>query len=194
MGAKPGMKNKRGWCVLPRSVLAESPGDRKAGQIQKLYTPALSPPGHISWKNSPEKNSSPPQPCREDALGAALGVRLWEVAIMSPGTCHAVLTSTGGPHHPTQVTPTPTCTSMAHPTQTMPPPSGGPPCALLGLSARDGGERAGWVEGVGCEDQGTCSQSRERGCQEVKAGFCAVGCVTGPQPQRTLSPTTCHEG
>lgn len=27
-------------------------------------------------------------------------------------------------------------------------------------------------EGVGCEDQGTCSQSREHGCQEVKAGFC----------------------
>lgn len=101
-------------CVLPRSVLAESPGDSKAGQIQKFYTPALSPPGHISWKNTPEKNSSPPQPCREDALGAALGVRLWEVAIMSPGICHVVLTSTGGPHHPIRVTPMPTCTSTAH--------------------------------------------------------------------------------
>ena len=189
MGAKPGMKNKRGWCVQPRSVLAESPGDRKAGQIQKLYAPALRPPGHISWKNSPEESSSPPQPCREDALGAALGARLWEVAIMSPGMCHAV---PWGPHHPTQATPTPTRTSTAHPTQTMPPPSGGPPCALLGLCARRG-ERAGWAEGWGVRTREPAHKAETR-VSRSEGWFCAARCLTGPQPQRTRSPTACHEG
>lgn len=85
-------------CVLPRSVPAESPRDGKAGQIQKFYTSALSPPGHISWKNTPEKDSSPPQPCREDVLGAE--VRLWEVAIMSLGICHAVLARGSPSPHP----------------------------------------------------------------------------------------------
>ena len=169
-------------CVLPRSVLAESPGDRKAGQIQKFYTPALSPPGHISWKNTPDKNSSPPQPGREDALGAALGVRLWEVAIMSPGICHAVLASTGG-------TPSPhPCHTYANlhlhgsPIQSLLPPPGGSPCALLGLSGQDAVRERAAGDGWGVKPGNLLTKQRAR-VSRSEGWICASGCVTGPQPQ-----------
>lgn len=69
---EPNQKKNKRWCVLYPDLPCRIPGDGRARQLQKDYTPCMSPQRHASWKNTPEKNSSSPQPCEEGALGEAL--------------------------------------------------------------------------------------------------------------------------
>ena len=65
------MKNKRG-CVLSPDLPCRIPGDRKARQIQKDYTPPSESPALRQLEERPRKEQVLSSALREGALGEAL--------------------------------------------------------------------------------------------------------------------------